>query len=261
MVDTVIPCVGHERESLVSNLPGLRPDEPYFNAGVLLLDLNKLRALNASASPYAQLLRTVECRYADQSILNGAFHGQWKSLPAQWNRQVLLGREFNVFPDQRRAIWHFSSKLKPWHFHRRRARGLLKQWQDERDAMGWTPTVEPTVWVTPSFGMDLLKQTKSWIKCGGSKRRDLSALTKGNPLELFAALRCPSRLFCIPVMKSVSVVINTYNYGRFVVEAVTSARSRKAPPPPKSSSSMTVPPMTPSRCWRPSSGITRYRSR
>lgn len=167
--DTVIPMVGHEWESLTTDLPGLRADEPYFNAGVLHLDLTKLRELDATAL-YARLLRTVEARYADQSVLNGAFHGQWKMLPARWNRQVQLGRDFNVFPDVPRAIWHFSSKLKPWRFHRRSARGLLRQWQDQRDAIGWTPTFEPTEHVQPSLAKDLLKQGRSWVACSRSER-------------------------------------------------------------------------------------------
>lgn len=166
--DTVIPTVGHEWESLVKDLPGLRPDEPYFNAGVLLLNLTKLRDLDASAL-YAQLLRNVEARYADQSVLNGVFHGQWKAIPARWNRQVQLGREFSVFPDRPRAIWHFASKLKPWHFHRRPARGLLKQWQDQADAIGWVPTFEPTVQSNPPFLRDLVKQGRSWIECRESE--------------------------------------------------------------------------------------------
>ena len=162
--DTVIPTVGHERESLVANLPGLRPDEPYFNAGVLLLDLAKLRELGASAL-YTRLLRTVEARYADQSVLNGAFHSQWKPLPPRWNRQVQLGREFNVFPDVPHAIWHFASKLKPWHFHRRAARGLLRQWQAQRDAVEWAPSFAPTEQVNSSFMADLLKEGRSWMQC------------------------------------------------------------------------------------------------
>lgn len=167
--DTVIPTLGHERESLVENLSGLRPDESYFNAGVMLLNLARLRELDASAL-YARLLRTVEARYADQSVLNGAFHGQWKPLPARWNRQVQLGREFSVFPDVSRAIWHFASRLKPWHFERHATRGLLKQWQDQRDGMGWAPTFDPTERANASLVKDLLKQGRSWMECSWAGR-------------------------------------------------------------------------------------------
>ena len=167
--DNVIPTVGHERESLMRDLPGLRPDAPYYNSGVLLLNLAKLRDLDASVL-YRRAIGTLEARYGDQSVLNGVFHEQWKALPRRWNRQIMLGREFSVFPDQPQAIWHFISKLKPWHFHRRSARGLLKQWQDQRDAIGWVPAAEPTVQSHSPFLRDLVKQGRSWLACSRNER-------------------------------------------------------------------------------------------
>jgi lipopolysaccharide biosynthesis glycosyltransferase len=168
-VDTVIPSLGHERESLVANLPELSPQQPYFNSGVLLLDLQKFREVDATAL-YAAAMQKVEARYADQSIFNAVFQGRWRELAPSWNRQTLLGRDFSVFPDRSRAIWHFSSKLKPWHFHRARSRGLLRQWQREQDAIGWTPTFQPTIGAKPSLIRDLLKQARSWNDCRKSER-------------------------------------------------------------------------------------------
>jgi lipopolysaccharide biosynthesis glycosyltransferase len=163
--DIGIPYIGHELESLFKDLPKLtRLDDAYHNSGVLLLNLDKLRELEVSAL-VGRALDKIEARFGDQSLLNGVFHGQWKILPRRWNRQILLGREYSVFPEQPQAIWHFFSKLKPWHFHSRNARGLLKQWQDERDAIGWIPTVEPTIQVQPSLLMDLVKQGRSWVDC------------------------------------------------------------------------------------------------
>ncbi len=172
--DAGMPSIGHPRESLIRDLPELtRPDEAYHNTGVLLLDLVKFRDLDVSAL-FGRALGTVEARYGDQSLLNGVFHGQWKVLPRRWNRQVLLGLDYSVFPEQPQAIWHFFSRLKPWQFHSRNGRGLLKQWQDERDAIGWTPTVEPTLQVRPSLLKDLVKQGRSWVKC---RRSALSPIT------------------------------------------------------------------------------------
>lgn len=169
--DSTITHIGHERESLTKDLPQLdRPDATYHNGGVLLLNLAKLRDLDVSAL-YGRALGTIEARYADQSLMNGVFHGQWKILPRRWNRQVMLGRDYSVFPDRPRAIWHFISHLKPWHFHRRLARGLVRQWQDERDAIGWTPTTEPTIQANPSWFKDLVKQGRSWIECRGLARQ------------------------------------------------------------------------------------------
>ena len=168
-IDTVIPCVGHERESLIKDLAGLRPDLPYFNAGVLVLDLAKLRALDATRL-YAEALKKVEARYADQSVLNAVFHGHWKQLPARWNRQILLGGAFTVFPDRSHGIWHFSSKLKPWHFRRRGVRGLVAQWFAENESIGWTPTSTPTTLAHASAIKDLFKWMRSWIARRGNDR-------------------------------------------------------------------------------------------
>ncbi len=163
-VDTVIPTVGHDRESLVADVPGIDPSAPYFNSGVLLLNLAELRRIDATRL-YADATRRVAARYADQSILNAVFHGQWRPLSPDWNRQTLLGPDFSVFPDRPHAIWHFSSKLKPWHFARATARGLLAQWHAERSHVSWLSTTAPTHTPRTPWVRDTLKHARSTLAC------------------------------------------------------------------------------------------------
>ena len=79
--------------------PGVHPDEfaakyslsgpgPYFNAGVMLLDLDRLRS-----KPYLQRAITfladpaTQCEYGDQDALNIALWNDWLAVDLRWNFQ------------------------------------------------------------------------------------------------------------------------------------------------------------------------------
>lgn len=61
-------------------------DTPYFNAGVMLIDLSAWRAQRIGPRA-SELLWKYGDRLPgrDQDALNGALIGQWKRLPPQWN--------------------------------------------------------------------------------------------------------------------------------------------------------------------------------
>lgn len=104
----------------------LDPRAPYFNAGVMLIDLHAWRrtdvggeALRHLASPLAN------GRLADQEALNAVLAGRWKELPPRWNQQTpLLHRNRGaeaLYPEpvlaearQRPAVVHFLDRPKPW---------------------------------------------------------------------------------------------------------------------------------------------------
>jgi lipopolysaccharide biosynthesis glycosyltransferase len=107
---------------------GLADHRGYFNSGVLLLDLDRLRAEHATS----ELLRTVRTRSSelampDQDALNLVFEGRWHRLHPQWNAQNKLWEDpaaaeeyFGAAAAQARtapAILHFEgpSVCKPWH--------------------------------------------------------------------------------------------------------------------------------------------------
>jgi lipopolysaccharide biosynthesis glycosyltransferase len=81
--DIGLPC-GHK---------GLQPfgweDAPYFNSGVMLLDLNRMRS-----ERLGDAVRVWVCNadakgliYRDQDVLNLLFHGCWLELDFRWNVQ------------------------------------------------------------------------------------------------------------------------------------------------------------------------------
>lgn len=94
---------------------GLRPDAPYFNAGVLLIDLRQWRAAGIPGRAIAFLSDHAGIEVLmDQDILNCLFHGQWHELPVRWNFQTHYfgcGLE-DVFKP---VIWHYLDSVKPWH--------------------------------------------------------------------------------------------------------------------------------------------------
>lgn len=161
--DKVITSFSHELDTLAADLPAIDPRSPYFNAGVLLLDLQRLRSIDATAL-YAKAFRQVKAKQADQSILNMVCHGRWKKLPTRWNRQILLGSGYNMFANEKGGIWHFTSRIKPWQVRRRGARGLLAQWYRELDRVGWVATAVPQTEVHVSWLRDFIKAAQCWIR-------------------------------------------------------------------------------------------------
>jgi lipopolysaccharide biosynthesis glycosyltransferase len=94
----------------------------YFNAGVLLIDLAKVRAegLFDKALAFAEK-HAGTLPYSDQDALNHTLWGNWFRLDPVWNVQrnmVILGMP-NCMPDalagpRRPAIVHYTAEHKPW---------------------------------------------------------------------------------------------------------------------------------------------------
>ncbi|RKN44905.1 glycosyltransferase family 8 protein [Streptomyces hoynatensis] len=94
----------------------------YFNAGVLLVDMNVWRAEDMTGrgirlfERYGRTLRDL-----DQAVLNILFSGRWRSLPMKWNKMIehrRLGKFGNGRLDyltRREGIVHYVGQVKPWH--------------------------------------------------------------------------------------------------------------------------------------------------
>lgn len=93
---------------------GLAPDAPYFNAGVLLIDLDAWRKIDVAGEAFAFLAERGKLATSmDQDALNVVFRGRWARLPQRYNFQfpfMGLGLEERVHP----LIWHYTGHLKPW---------------------------------------------------------------------------------------------------------------------------------------------------
>ncbi len=63
---------------------GLSPDLPYFNAGVLVIPLDRWRGAQVSARAL-ELMRTRQIARGDQGALNAVLAGDWEQLDPRWN--------------------------------------------------------------------------------------------------------------------------------------------------------------------------------
>jgi len=87
----------------------------YFNAGVLLMDLEAWRRENISERAFEYLAEHPETRLADQDALNVTCDGRWHPLDGRWNFACFQSGNLNLLPaDQRPGIAHFVTRRKPW---------------------------------------------------------------------------------------------------------------------------------------------------
>jgi lipopolysaccharide biosynthesis glycosyltransferase len=84
----------------------------YFNAGILLIDLDRWREERISEKAYAYLKAHPNLAFADQDALNFALDKRWKPLDPRWNVQNHYPR---ILPGKGEiGIVHFITAAKPW---------------------------------------------------------------------------------------------------------------------------------------------------
>lgn len=154
---------------------GLDPRAPFFNSGVLVVDVSRWRerrigprSLEYLDSPLAGGAN------ADQEALNVALHHDWTALDPTWNQQTPMldhrrGAHL-VFTDEQLeealsdpAIVHFLDRPKPW--HRDCTHPFREEWRAIAEATAFAPiSLERTPW----------RRAMSW-----RIRRAASALLRG----------------------------------------------------------------------------------
>lgn len=92
---------------------GFPENKPYFNSGVLLINLDYWRQKNLTGQ-FLQFLGTnsERIRYWDQDVLNMVLQDKCLFLPKKWNYIPTADKVTN---DVR--ILHFAGKHKPWDIH------------------------------------------------------------------------------------------------------------------------------------------------
>ena len=82
-------CLGAIQDTIPSRTKasvGLLPQQPYFNAGVLLIDLRRWRIAGIGQKCLEFIDAHKGCvRHHDQGVLNGIFNGAWIRLPLRFN--------------------------------------------------------------------------------------------------------------------------------------------------------------------------------
>lgn len=89
-----------------------KKDNKYFNAGVLLLNLNKMREDNISQKLWQFAQEKSPLEFQDQDVLNAVFERKVKYIDTNWN--CLKGFVSNKTP----SIMHFVGPEKPWIYNK-----------------------------------------------------------------------------------------------------------------------------------------------
>jgi lipopolysaccharide biosynthesis glycosyltransferase len=88
----------------------------YFQAGVLIVDLDLWRAMDIEAEFY-KILNNDSARilWWDQDVLNMAFRNNWQRLPIWYNCHTLARRTLpQKLVETRSRLFHFDGPTKPW---------------------------------------------------------------------------------------------------------------------------------------------------
>lgn len=118
VVDPAIPACRSSRGVKGWRERGIPAAAPYFNAGVLLVDLRAWRRRNV-AEQAIEYIRAVGDRvdYLHQEALNATVWDDWLPIAPRWNVSATAGRWFDPTAEAAvaaPAIVHFAGRMKPW---------------------------------------------------------------------------------------------------------------------------------------------------
>ena len=87
----------------------------YFNAGILLINLDRWRSERIAEKALAYLVQHPDSPFSDQDALNVACDGRWHCLDPRWNFQEHLHHKIaEMTAAERPRIVHFVTTAKPW---------------------------------------------------------------------------------------------------------------------------------------------------
>ena len=110
--DDIIQC-NEEFQEYVEKVVGVSDYRRYFNAGVLVMNLDQLRKFKFQEK-FLYLLSTVKfAAIQDQDYLNRLCKGRVKLVSVGWNRMPMSTIRIN--PDDIKLI-HYNYVYKPWHY-------------------------------------------------------------------------------------------------------------------------------------------------
>jgi lipopolysaccharide biosynthesis glycosyltransferase len=117
-----------EKGAFLRQILGMPPQEPYFNAGVLLMNVTKWRTESISTKVISFIADNAkDILYADQDGLNAILWGKWLPVHPKWNVYRVAFRKYYKWNEKRKlsndllqavrnpCIVHFTGPLKPWH--------------------------------------------------------------------------------------------------------------------------------------------------
>jgi lipopolysaccharide biosynthesis glycosyltransferase len=156
--------------------PTLGPVTDYFNAGVLVIDLDAWRTSGFPERVLACAEQRDDLRFADQDAMH-VVGTEWQELEPQWNVQLgfLWGPERSAHFREERVrltrdarIMHFTGSAKPWFFDSP-VRGTA-MWVQTLLRSGWYTTIEAVRWLLPWVLKRLIARVGGSGAVGAAKR-------------------------------------------------------------------------------------------
>jgi lipopolysaccharide biosynthesis glycosyltransferase len=132
---------------------GMPEDHPYFNAGMLLINIEAWRCRNIGDRILEFVARPKVTKHADQDVINSALWKEITEVPQRWNLLITSPRS-NEIPEQLAdaANIHFCGGFKPWHFGYRLMGGV------GAEAFRRAKAVSPWQWMLPDFQVNRVRR-------------------------------------------------------------------------------------------------------
>lgn len=110
--DQSVLYMSDEFKDYVENRVGVEKFNQYFNAGILIMNLKKLREINFE-DKFIRLLSAVKFDVAqDQDYLNAICCGHVKYVDETWNSMPI---PVDIKRPKRPSLVHYNLSFKPWH--------------------------------------------------------------------------------------------------------------------------------------------------
>lgn len=129
--DLIVQTISHSTGVKNYITYGGKKTSPYFNSGVMLIDLNGWQREEVTKKSIEYLIKNKDViSLHEQEALNAALIGKWKELDPRWNQQGVVFW-FSVLPETRFTykiknmyyelvnnpfVIHYVSKNKPWNY-------------------------------------------------------------------------------------------------------------------------------------------------
>ncbi len=88
------------------------PKEKYFNAGILVMNLERMREINFQNQLFSLMKKYKFTVAQDQDYLNVLCYNSVKYVEKAWNKTPFKNCDTDILPH----IVHFKINLKPWHY-------------------------------------------------------------------------------------------------------------------------------------------------
>ncbi|HEY9635127.1 MAG TPA: glycosyltransferase family 8 protein [Coleofasciculaceae cyanobacterium] len=165
---------------------GINPDYKYFNAGLLVINLEKWRTDNIPQKVVEYLERNKDyVRDHDQDGLNAVLAGKWGELNPRWNQMPRI-YTYSSWQDspydeplyqellEHPYIVHYTTSPKPWHQGcSHPAKDLFFQYLDQTAWSGWRNTIFRRAWRRAT------KEMKQLWNFGKDARKAIEISKKG----------------------------------------------------------------------------------